>query len=85
MVRGRNMRAVLIALLSCAALVACSGDMPDEWQEPVQSGQHDRDEGHDGAEYGTDSIMQRQEGIGVGGEDFPFDNGPTTGITLPTV
>ena len=59
MVRGRNMRAVLIALLSCATLAACSG--------------------------GTDSIMQRQEGIGVGGEDFPFDNGPTTGITLPTV
>ncbi|MCI6840408.1 MAG: hypothetical protein MR900_11090, partial [Prevotella sp.] len=69
-------------LLLTTLLTACSGDMPDEWQEPVQSGQHDRDEGHDGAEYGTDSIMQRQEGIGVGGEDFPFDNGPTTGITL---
>lgn len=66
-------------------LTACSGDIPYEGQEPVPSGQHDRDDGHDGAEYGSDSIMQRQEGIGVGGEDFPFDNGPTTGITLPTV
>lgn len=72
-------------LLLTTLLAACSGDMPDEWQEPVPSGQHDRDEEHVGAEYGTDSIMQRQEGIGASGEDFPFDNGPTTGITLPTV
>lgn len=50
---------MLIALLSYAALAACSGDMPDEQQEPAPSGQHDRDNGHDGAEYGTDSIMQR--------------------------